>query len=89
MTGLLLALTVLVPFGMLCACAWPGARRRMPGRLWLAPLPGLAAALLAVGHEPIVVDQARRFTAALDAPGALLLGGAALLWSAAGAYARS
>ena len=82
MTGLLLALTVLVPFGMLCACAWPGPRRRMPGLLWLAPLPGLAAALLAAGHEPIVLDQTRRFTAALDVPGALLLGGAALLWSA-------
>jgi formate hydrogenlyase subunit 3/multisubunit Na+/H+ antiporter MnhD subunit len=89
MTGLLLALTVLTPFGMLCACAWRGPRRVMPGLLWLAPLPGLAAALLVAGHEPIVLDPVRRFTAALDAPGALLLGGAALLWSAAGAYARS
>ncbi|TDH60574.1 NADH/ubiquinone/plastoquinone (complex I) [Dankookia rubra] len=89
MTGLLLALTVLAPFGMLCACAWPGPRRAMPGLLWLAPLPGLAAALLGAGHPPIVLDEARRFTAALDAPGALLLGGAALLWCLAGAYARS
>ena len=61
----------------------------MPGLLWLAPLPGLAAALLAAGHEPIVLDP----TAALHRSRSTrrrrcCSGGAALLWSAAGAYAR-
>jgi formate hydrogenlyase subunit 3/multisubunit Na+/H+ antiporter MnhD subunit len=77
-----------VPFGLLLACLWEAPRRRMPGLLWLAPLPGLAAALLAAGGQPLVLDAAKlHFTFALDAPAALLLGVVALLWSAAGLYA--
>jgi formate hydrogenlyase subunit 3/multisubunit Na+/H+ antiporter MnhD subunit len=87
---LLLPATVAAPLLLLAACAVPAARRHVPGLLWLAPLPGLAAALLAAGARPLVLDEARlRFTLALDLPAALLLGPCALLWCAAGVYARA
>jgi formate hydrogenlyase subunit 3/multisubunit Na+/H+ antiporter MnhD subunit len=86
----LLVATLAVPVGMLLACLWRRLRERMPGLLALAPVPGLAAALLASGGPPLALNQARlRFTLALDPPGAMLLGAAALLWIAAGIYARS
>ena len=86
--GTLLVATVAVPVGMLVACLSRRVRARMPAMLALAPLPGLAAALLARDAPPLVLDQARlQFTLALDTPGAMLLGVAALLWSAAGVYA--
>ena len=89
MSGVLVA-AILLPLAMLLACVRPAGRVRMLGLLWLAPLPALAAAFLAVGAPPIVLDPDRlQFTLALDRPGALLLGVAALLWSAAGAYART
>jgi formate hydrogenlyase subunit 3/multisubunit Na+/H+ antiporter MnhD subunit len=85
----LLVLTVALPLALLAACLWDGPRQRMPGLLWLAPLPGLAAALLAAGAPPLVMDaEGLRLTLALDAPSALLLGAVALLWSMAGAYAH-
>ena len=60
----------------------------MPALLVLAPLPGLAAALLAIGGTPLAFDQPQlRISLALDVPGAMLLGVAALLWIAAGVYA--
>src|SRR5262245_12798617 len=86
----LLVATVVVPLAMLAACLSGAARRRMPDLLALAPLPGLAAALLVGDAPPLVMDEARlRFTLGLDGPSALLLGVAALLWSAAGAYAAA
>jgi formate hydrogenlyase subunit 3/multisubunit Na+/H+ antiporter MnhD subunit len=89
-SALLLPATLLVPLLMLAACLSDAARRAMPRLLWLAPLPGLAAALLATGAPPLVLDGERlRFTLALDGPASLLLGSAALLWSAAGAYAAA
>ncbi|HYB41882.1 MAG TPA: complex I subunit 5 family protein [Candidatus Methylomirabilis sp.] len=85
--GALLVATVLVPLGMLVACLSRRARARMPALLGLAPLPGLGAALLAIDAPPLVLDPARlRLTLAIDSPGAMLLGVAALLWSAAGVY---
>nr|WP_314070392.1 complex I subunit 5 family protein [uncultured Roseococcus sp.] len=90
MSGVLLLATMLVPLLMLAACLCAGARRAMPRLLWLAPLPGLAAALFAVDMPPVVLDPDRlRFTLELGRPAALLLGVAALLWSAAGAYAAA
>jgi formate hydrogenlyase subunit 3/multisubunit Na+/H+ antiporter MnhD subunit len=87
-TALLLLATILVPLTALAACLSATVRCRMLRLLWLVPLPGLLAALLAVDGPPLVLDQARlRFTFALDAPSALLLGVSALLWSVAGAYA--
>ncbi len=60
----------------------------MTAFLWLAPVPALAAALVAGGSPPLVFDQTQlRFTLALDPPGAILLGVAAFLWLAAGVYA--
>lgn len=86
----LLLLTVATPLALLLACLWDGPRRRMPGLLWLAPLPGLAAALLAAGTPPLVMQaETLRLTLALDSSSALLLGAAAVLWSLAGAYARA
>ncbi|MCU0944607.1 MAG: complex I subunit 5 family protein [Rubritepida sp.] len=85
----LLPLASLAPLAMLVAMAWPGARERVFAALWAAPLPGLLLALLAPGAAPLVLDaDGLRLTLALDAPGALLLGAAALLWSAAGLYVR-
>lgn len=84
----LLLATMLLPLGMLAAMAWPGPRARMPFLLALAPLPGLAAALLAEGQPPLVLyADWLRLSVTLDGPAALLLGVAALLWSAAGHYA--
>jgi len=90
MTAALLLATMLVPLGLLACCAWPWGRRMVPRLLALAPLPALAAAIWAADAPPQVLDADRlRFTLALDAPSALLLGVAALLWSAAGAYAQA
>jgi formate hydrogenlyase subunit 3/multisubunit Na+/H+ antiporter MnhD subunit len=84
----LLAATIAVPLALLVAWLWPAARRHMPGLLWLAPLPGLATALLAGGAAPLVLDaDGLRFTLGLEPAAALLLGAAALLWSMAAVYA--
>jgi multicomponent Na+:H+ antiporter subunit A len=85
--GVLLALAFATPLAMLAACLWPGPRARMPALLALAPLPALAAALLGGGGMFALPRSLLRLTFALDAPGAVLLGAAALLWSAAGWYA--
>jgi formate hydrogenlyase subunit 3/multisubunit Na+/H+ antiporter MnhD subunit len=86
-TALLVA-TLAVPLVLLLACLSRRLRDNMPALLVLAPLPGLAAALLAIGGTPLAYDQPQlRISLALDVPGALLLGVAALLWSAAGVYA--
>jgi formate hydrogenlyase subunit 3/multisubunit Na+/H+ antiporter MnhD subunit len=87
LAALLLAATFLTPLGMLAAMAHPRLRARIPFLLALAPLPGLAAALLAEGHGLVFLAEGMRLGLALDRPSALLLGVAALLWSAAGAYA--
>ena len=85
---MLLAGALAVPLGMLLACLWPRALSRMPSWLTFAPIPALAAALLAAQDSPLIVGSTRlHLTFALDLPGALLLGVAALLWIASGAYA--
>ncbi|MCK8786247.1 complex I subunit 5 family protein [Roseomonas sp. NAR14] len=89
MSGALLVPMLLVPLGMALACL-AAPRARPLGWLVLAPLPALAAALLAADAPPLLFGPAAaRIQLALDRPGALLLGGAALLWSAAGAYAAA
>jgi len=76
------------PLALLLACTWPTARRLMPQLLALAPLPALAAALFAGGAPRVSIGSpSLELLFGLDAPGALLLGVAALLWIAAGAYA--
>jgi len=84
----LLVLTMVVPLAMAAACLGRRLRGRMPAYLWLAPLPALAASILAVNGPPLVVSPARlRIMLGLDGPGAMLLGAAALLWLTAGVYA--
>jgi formate hydrogenlyase subunit 3/multisubunit Na+/H+ antiporter MnhD subunit len=85
----LLPLVPLLPALMLLAFAWPGARDRVMGALWLAPLPALLIAPLGIGTSLVLYPGGIKITLLLDAPGALLLGGAALLWSAAGVFARA
>lgn len=90
MSGALLVATWAAPLAMLAACLSPRVRVRMVDWLWLAPLPGLAAALLAHDAAPLVGDDdGLRFTLGLDPSGATLLGVASLLWSLAGLYART
>jgi formate hydrogenlyase subunit 3/multisubunit Na+/H+ antiporter MnhD subunit len=89
MNALLLAATPLAPLLMLAALAVPTLRARVLALLWLAPLPGLACALLAGGGDPFIVYARVRLTLVLDLPSALLLGAAALLWCAASIYLRA
>ncbi|WP_198373022.1 complex I subunit 5 family protein [Roseomonas rosulenta] len=89
MTALLLLAAPLVPLLLLGAMAWPGLRDRAATLIWAAPLPGLACAVFATPDAALVVDARLRLGLALDAPGALLLGAASLLWCAAGVYARA
>jgi len=89
MTALLLLATPLVPLLLLGALGVPAWRDRAAGLIWAAPLPGLACAVLATPDLALVADARLRLSLAIDAPGALLLGAASLLWCAAGAYARA
>jgi formate hydrogenlyase subunit 3/multisubunit Na+/H+ antiporter MnhD subunit len=87
-TRTLLASVLVVPLGMLLACLWPRALNRMPSLLAFAPIPALAAVLLATHDTALIVGSTRlHLTFALDLPGAGLLGVAALLWITSGAYA--
>jgi formate hydrogenlyase subunit 3/multisubunit Na+/H+ antiporter MnhD subunit len=88
--SLLLIATWAFPLAMLAACLSTRVRARMPALLGLAPLPGLAAALLAHDAAPLVLDDSRlNLTIALEPVAAVLLGAASLLWMVAGIYARS
>jgi len=86
----LLSLTIDVPLAMLAACISRDMRERMPALLPFAPLPALAAVLFApAGSTLVLPDALLGLTFVLDLPGAIMLGGAALLWVAAGVYART
>src|SRR5215472_12183677 len=75
---------------MLLACVSRRVRDLMPSLLALAPVPALVAALLAPAGTTLVLPEPPfRMTLALDVPGAILLGVAALLWIVAGAYASA
>jgi formate hydrogenlyase subunit 3/multisubunit Na+/H+ antiporter MnhD subunit len=79
---------LIAPIAMLVGCLFEPLRARMLRFLWFAPIPALAAACFAFGNPPIVIDWAPyHLMLVVDIPGALLLGTAALLWIAAGAYA--
>jgi len=84
----LLVAVLALPLALLAACLSRRLRRLMPWLLPLAPLPGIAAALLAVGAPPLRLGQGSWAPVLLlDLPGAVLLGSAALLWSLAALYA--
>jgi multicomponent Na+:H+ antiporter subunit A len=87
----LLTGTLALPLALLAACLWTPARERMLPWLAWAPLPALLAALGVDRGTTVVLISAGSYNGvlALDTPGALLLGVAALLWSAAGAYAAT
>jgi formate hydrogenlyase subunit 3/multisubunit Na+/H+ antiporter MnhD subunit len=88
--GWLLAAALATPLAMLAACLSPRARAHVPSLLALAPMPALAAALLAPeGSTLVLPDALLGLTLALDRPGAMLLGASALLWIAAGVYAAA
>ena len=90
MNSLLLIATWAFPLAMLAACVSPRARARMPRLLGIAPLPGLAAVLLAHDAAPLVLNEGRlNLTFGLEPAAAVLLGAASLLWIVAGVYARS
>ena len=75
---------------MLLACVSRRIRDRMPTLLALAPVPALIASLVAPAGTTLVLPEPPfRMTLALDAPGAILLGVAALLWIGASAYAST
>lgn len=79
-----------VPLALLAACLVRSARARMLSLLAFAPLPALFTAVLAVDAPTLQLGSGLyRPALGLDGPGALLLGVAALLWSAAGAYAAT
>jgi multicomponent Na+:H+ antiporter subunit A len=87
--GALLGAALGLPLVMLLACLSPRLRARMPALLAIAPVPALAAALLAPGSMLALPPVLLRIRLALDVPGALLLGVAAMLWIAAGLYATA
>jgi formate hydrogenlyase subunit 3/multisubunit Na+/H+ antiporter MnhD subunit len=84
----LLAAALATPLVLLTACLSQKLRGHALALQWFAPLPALAAALLAIGGAPLAFEQpALRVSLWLDAPGAMLLAVAALLWIAASATA--
>lgn len=86
----LLVAALAAPLVMLLACLSRRLRDCMPALLAFAPMPALAAALLAPGGAPLVFFlPPLRMTLTLDVPAAMLLGVAALLWIVAGAYAAT
>jgi formate hydrogenlyase subunit 3/multisubunit Na+/H+ antiporter MnhD subunit len=85
-----LIIALAVPLAMLAACLSKHLRQRMPLLLAVAPLPALAAAGLEADGTAVIFPPALfGLTLELDASGAMLLGVAALLWMAAGAYAST
>ncbi len=89
MSESLLVAAPALPLVLAVACLWRPLREWMGGLLVLAPLPALAAALFVRRGSVVTLQHGLvPITFALDVPGAMLLGVSALLWIAAGAYAR-
>jgi formate hydrogenlyase subunit 3/multisubunit Na+/H+ antiporter MnhD subunit len=89
MRGALLGLALAVPLALLASCLSARCRALMPGLLAVAPAPALLAALLGWGGVLVLPQALLGLTLALDGPGAVLLGAAAVLWIAGGAYAAA
>ena len=87
--GALLGAAIGLPLAMLLACLSPRLKARMPALLAVGPVPALAAALLAPHSMLELPPILPGIRLALDAPAAMLLGVAALLWIAAGLYATA
>jgi formate hydrogenlyase subunit 3/multisubunit Na+/H+ antiporter MnhD subunit len=82
-----LAVALALPFAMLLGCLSPRLRGSMTRGLFLAPLPGLCAALFASHASLKLPPLLLGIGLQLDTPGALILGAASLLWIGAGWYA--
>ncbi|MFO1026287.1 MAG: complex I subunit 5 family protein [Acetobacteraceae bacterium] len=82
-----LGATLGVPLAMLLLCLSRDLRYRMVTWLPLAAIPGLGAALFASDTSLALPPVLLRLRLALDVPGAVLLGVAALLWIGGGVYA--
>jgi len=79
--SVLLVASLAAPLALLGACFIKRWRRHALALQWLAPIPALATGLVGSNHAPLTRDlPLLGFTVRLDPPGALLLGGAALLW---------
>ncbi len=82
----LLVATLAAPLVLLAACLSRNLRPHALAIQWLAPIPALGAAFLAICGAPLAFEApALRLTLWLDLPGAMLLAVAALLWIVAGA----
>jgi formate hydrogenlyase subunit 3/multisubunit Na+/H+ antiporter MnhD subunit len=82
----LLAATLAVPLLFLAACLSERLRGEALALQWLAPIPALGAAILAIAGGPFPADwPALRVSLRLDLPGALILAAASLLWILVGA----
>lgn len=85
----LLPLALALPLLLAAGSALPLIRDRSLTLAIFAPLPGLAAALFAPRGEVLVLPElVLGVTLSLSENGALFLGGASLLWLAAGLYSR-
>ncbi len=89
MNGGFLGLALATPLAMALALLVPWYRARVRGLLVLAPVPALLAALFCVDTALTLPPALLRLRLELDLPGAILLGTAALLWIAGGAYAAA
>ncbi len=87
--GLILVSTFALPILIVVACTSRRMRAKVLALLPLAPAPGLVAPFIARGDEVAVSPPELGFTLAMDDAGALLLGGASLLWCASALYARA
>ena len=87
---MLLAAAPAVPLLMIAAAIVPRARERLIAYLPFAPVPAMVAAITVPHGASVVLPQALLgLTLQIDKPGAILLGSAALLWTAGGIHARS
>jgi hydrogenase-4 component B len=87
---LMLPLALIVPLAMTLLGLVRPVRRHLLSLLPVAPLPALAAALLVPREATFVApDLLLGLRLSLDANGAMFLGMSALLWTAAGVYART
>ncbi len=81
LSSVLLWATLFAPLALLAACFVARWRTTALALQWLAPVPGLCAGVLKLTNATSSMEtSALGFTWKLDAPGALLLAVAALLW---------
>ena len=88
MLPVLLVATLAAPLVLLLACLWRRLRDAHAGAAGAGAAARPRRGAAGAGGTPLAFDQPQlRISLMLDVPGAMLLGVAALLWSAAGVYA--